>query len=46
MPLIIEIVDVEARVDFFIHIIDELLEEANCGGLITFKKAEKIKYVK
>lgn len=46
MPLIIEIVDEEAKIDLFIPIIEQIFEEANCGGLITLEKAEIIKYVK
>lgn len=46
MPLIIEIVDEEAKIDLFIPIIEQIFEEANCGGLITIEKANIIKYVK
>jgi PII-like signaling protein len=46
LPLIIEIVDEEAKIDLFIPTIERIFEEANCGGLITLEKAEIIKYVK
>lgn len=46
LPLIIEIVDDEAKIDLFIPTIERIFEEANCGGLITLEKAEIIKYVK
>lgn len=45
MPLIIEIVDDIAKIEEFLPILDQLFEEANCGGLITIEKAEVIKYV-
>lgn len=46
MPLIIEIVDEEKKIENFIQIIDQIFSEANCGGLITIEKSEIIKYVK
>lgn len=45
MPLIIEIVDKEERIEEFLPKLDELFENANCGGLITIEKAEVIKYI-
>ena len=44
LPLIIEIVDEEKKIDDFIHLINQIFDEANCGGLITLEKAEIIKY--
>ena len=46
MPLTIEIVDEEEKIDLFIPIIEKIFEEANCGGLITIEKANIIKYIK
>ncbi|RJP70266.1 MAG: DUF190 domain-containing protein [Ignavibacteriales bacterium] len=44
LPLIIEIVDEEAKIESFIPVVDKIFEESNCGGLITLEKAEIIKY--
>jgi len=44
LPLIIEIVDEEKKIEGFIPILDEIFEEANSGGLITIEKAQIIKY--
>ena len=44
MPLIIEIVDEEGKIENFLPIIENIFEEANCGGLITIEKATIIKY--
>jgi hypothetical protein len=44
LPLVIEIVDTEAKIQNFIPIIDQIFEEAKCGGLITTERAEIIKY--
>ncbi len=44
MPLVIEIVDTEEKINDFITVVDEIFEEANAGGLITMEAAEIIKY--
>jgi uncharacterized protein len=44
LPLVIEIVDEEAKIEQFIPVIDKIFGEANCGGLVTLEKAEIIKY--
>lgn len=44
LPLIIEIVDEEKKIENFISTIDLIFEEANCGGLVTIEKADIIKY--
>jgi PII-like signaling protein len=44
LPLIIEIVDEEKKIEEFIPKLDEIFENANCGGLITVEKAHIIKY--
>ncbi|MFH1198371.1 MAG: DUF190 domain-containing protein [bacterium] len=44
MPLIIEIVDEEGKIENFLPIVENIFEEANCGGLITIEKATIIKY--
>ncbi len=45
LPLVIEIVDEEEKINNFIPFVESIFEEANCGGLITLEKAEIIKYV-
>ncbi len=44
MPLVIEIVDDEKKIDDFIPSIKDIFEKANNGGLITIEKAEIIHY--
>jgi uncharacterized protein len=44
LPLIIEIVDEESKIERFLPTVDQIFDEANCGGLITLEKAEIIKY--
>lgn len=44
LPVIVEIVDTEANIRAFLPQLDEMMETANSGGLITLEKAEIIKY--
>jgi len=44
LPLVIEIVDEEKKIEQFIPILNEIFEQANSGGLITMEKASIIKY--
>jgi uncharacterized protein len=44
LPLIIEIVDEYTKIEKFLPIVDQIMEESNSGGLITIEKAEIIKY--
>ncbi|MEW6703214.1 MAG: DUF190 domain-containing protein [Bacteroidota bacterium] len=45
LPLVIEIVDEQKKIDEFIPLVENIFEGANCGGLITTEKAEIIKYI-
>jgi PII-like signaling protein len=44
LPVIIEIVDSEEKIRHLLPHIDEMLEAAKCGGLVTLEKAEIIRY--
>ena len=44
LPLIVEIVDEEKKIEEFIPVLNSIFEEANSGGLITMEKASIIKY--
>jgi PII-like signaling protein len=44
LPLVIEIVDAEKKIEDFIPILNSIFEEANSGGMITMEKASIIKY--
>jgi hypothetical protein len=44
LPLIIEIVDTEEKIDSFIRVAGEMLEQVGCGGLITEERAHIIHY--
>jgi PII-like signaling protein len=44
MPVIIEIVDSEDKINAFIPLVKEMFEKAGSGGLITLEKAEIIMY--
>jgi hypothetical protein len=44
LPLVVEIVDAEKKIEEFIPILNTIFEEANSGGLITMEKVSIIKY--
>ena len=44
MPLVIEIVDEEKKIEEFIPVVENIFESSKSGGLITLEKAEIIKY--
>ena len=45
LPIVIEIIDEEKKVDDFIPILHELFEKADSGGLVTIEKVDVIRYV-
>lgn len=44
LPIIVEIVDTQQKIDALIEIINNMIEEAGCGALITIEAAEVIHY--
>ena len=44
MPIVIEIVDEESKIDKFLNTLKVLFEKADCGGLVTMEKMEVIHY--
>jgi hypothetical protein len=44
LPIIVEIVDAQERIHEFIQIVNPIIEEANCGALITIETVEVIHY--
>jgi len=44
LPIIVEIVDSPERIQSFLPVVDELFEQANCGGMVTLERAEVIRY--
>ncbi len=44
LPVVIEIVDHEEKISAFVEVVSELMEKANCGGLITIEKANVLYY--
>lgn len=44
LPIIIEIVDQQDKIDQFIEIANQMIEQAGCGAMITIEKAEVIRY--
>ncbi|HVV02681.1 MAG TPA: DUF190 domain-containing protein [Puia sp.] len=44
LPIIVEIVDKEEKINAFVDVAGGLLEKAGCGGLITIEKAGVLYY--
>lgn len=44
LPIIVEIVDREEKINAFVDVAGALLEKAACGGLITVEKAHVLYY--
>jgi hypothetical protein len=44
LPVIIEIIDSEEKINAFMPLVKEMFEKAGSGGLITLEKAEIIMY--
>jgi len=45
LPMVVEIVDDDERIEEFLRTLDDLLAEAGSGGLITLEKVEVIRYL-
>ncbi len=44
LPVVVEVVDEEAKIDRFLPALSELFESAQCGGLITIERVQVIHY--
>lgn len=44
LPIVVEIVDQEEKINAFVETVDALMEKAACGGLITIEKASVVFY--
>ena len=45
LPVVIEIADEAAKIESFLAVLNPLLEEANCGGLITVEKVKVVRHL-
>ena len=45
LPIIVEIVDEEEKINRFLPVLHDLLEAAQCGGLVTMENVKVIKYL-
>jgi len=45
LPIVVEIVDQQEKIDRFAEIANAMIEEAKCGAMMTIEKAEVIKYL-
>ncbi|HEX3019031.1 MAG TPA: DUF190 domain-containing protein [Chitinispirillaceae bacterium] len=45
LPVIIEIIDTQEKIDDFLPVINEMFEVSKCGGLVTIEKVQTIRYI-
>ncbi|MBU1711892.1 MAG: DUF190 domain-containing protein [Proteobacteria bacterium] len=45
LPIIVEIVDEEEKINRFLPVLHDLFESAQCGGLVTMENVKVIKYL-
>jgi PII-like signaling protein len=46
LPVTVEIVDTEEKINSFLPVVEQLLDDVGCGGMITVEKAEVIRYLR
>jgi len=44
LPILVEIVDQEDKIQGFLKTVNELMDKASCGGLVTIEKAQVLYY--
>lgn len=44
LPMVIEIVDTEEKIQEFLPVLDELLEKSKCGAMVTLEKVHVLRY--
>ena len=44
LPLVIEIVDTEEKIQAFLPVVDALLEKSGCGAMVTLEKVDVLHY--
>ncbi|QOR75684.1 MAG: DUF190 domain-containing protein [Thermoflavifilum sp.] len=44
LPIVVEIVDKEEKINAFMPVLHEMMQKAGCGGLITIEKAQVLYY--
>ena len=44
LPIVVEIVDHENKINTFLKTVNELVDKAGCGGLVTLEKAQVLYY--
>ena len=44
LPVLVEVVDTEEKISQAVEVIEEILEESDCGSLMTLEKVEIIRY--
>lgn len=46
LPIVVEITDAEDKIGGFLPVLDRLIAESKCGGLVTLEKVRIIRYAR
>lgn len=44
LPIVVEIVDHEEKINAFLNTVNDFMDKAGCGGLVTLEKAQVLYY--
>ena len=44
LPLVVEVIDTEEKIQAFVPRVNEMFERSGCGGLVTMEKVNIIRY--
>jgi len=44
LPVVVEVVDTEEKIDAFLPVVEDIFERAGCGGMITSEKVNVVHY--
>lgn len=44
LPIVVEIIDTEEKINLFLQIVEHFFEDSKSGGLITLEKADVVRY--
>ena len=44
LPIVLELVDTEEKIQAFLPVVDELLEKSGCGAMVTIEKVNVLRY--
>jgi PII-like signaling protein len=46
LPVVVEVVDAEEKINGFLQTVNALMDKAGCGGMVTIEKARVLHYIR